>query len=304
MQSEIWTVGKILHWVTERFKEAKLETPRLDAQILLCHVLGVEKIYLYTQIEAPLTLQERTELRKLVKKRLEGEPVAYITGTKHWYDLSLSVDRNVLIPRPETESLVDFIVETAAATELNPQVIFDFCTGSGCIALALAKKYSTAHVIGVDISPQALAMARKNATRNGITNIDFIELDLTKQESFEFLSHQYGQACIITANPPYVSHDEWNALDKSVKNHEPKLALVAENEGLFIGQKIFEWSQEFALLNKQSLFCMEMAENHPQKIAGAHIKTVSFLTTPCQKPRDQWFSLCDLENKARFLCRI
>lgn len=304
MAAEVWNIGKILSWVTERFKEASFETPRLDAQILICHVLGVEKIHLYTHRDTPLTPSERTHLRALVKRRLDGEPVAYILNEKHWYDLTLYVDPNVLIPRPETESLVDFILETSAALEFETKVIFDFCTGSGCIALALAKHFPTAQVVGVDICPKALEISRQNAIQNQINNVCFVEMDITQPESYTRLQSQYGPACVITANPPYVSLEEWEQLDVSVKNHEPKLALVAPDQGLALGRQVFELVNEFDLLKKDGIFVMEMAENHPQQIAGPHIKKIPFSSTPCQKPRGQWFALCDLENKARFLTRV
>lgn len=302
---QAWTINSILAWITTRFHEAKISTPRLDAQILLAHVLNVEKMRLYTHSDTPLTPQERLKLREFVKRRLDGEPVAYIVGHKHWYDMCLKVNGSVLIPRPETETLVDFVIESARDLNREPKVIFDLCTGSGCIALALAKRFPQAQVVAIDISPNALEIAKENAKNNDVDHrICFVQADVTDPQLYAKLKNEYGQAHVVTANPPYVSHQEWCNLDKTVSAFEPKLALVAENNGLALGQAIYQNINEFNLLAENAIFCMEMAENHPGEIVGEKLKKVSFLSSSCQKPLQEWFSLCDLENKARFLCRL
>lgn len=302
---QAWTINNILAWITSRFHEAKIPTPRLDAQILLAHVLNVEKIHLYTHSDTPLTAQERLCLREMVKRRLDGEPVAYIVGHKHWYDMCLKVNGSVLIPRPETETLVDFVVESCRDFKREPKLIFDLCTGSGCIALALAKRFPQAQVVAVDISQEALAIAKENAAQMNVEHqICFVQADVSMPQLYAKLKSEYGQAQMVTANPPYVSHQEWSALDKTVSAFEPKLALVAEDNGLALGQAVYQNINEFDLLAENAIFCMEMAENHPSEIVGQVLKKVSFLSSSCQKPLQEWFSLCDLENKARFLCRL
>lgn len=297
----MWTVATILNWTVTRFKEAQFETPLLDAQLLLCHVLGVERIKLYTDNTKPLSEVEKNTLREYVRRRLAGEPVAFILQEKHWYNLKLYVDANVLIPRPETECLVDFVIESAVA----PKLIYDFCTGSGCIALALAKKYPTAQVVGIDISPAALNVAKRNAELNHITNVTWVEGDVTLQALWNTLAERYGKAEIITANPPYVSEGEWEELNVSVKNFEPKLALVAHDEGLALGQCILKYvSTPPCMIQETGVFCMELAHAQPQRLfPNQNLEKISFQSAAQKKPHNAWFTLCDLNQKARFLCK-
>lgn len=320
--SHQWTTREVLTWTTNRFKQADIETPLLDAQLLLCKVLNTKKINLYMDFEKPLTFAERACLREFVKRRLNGEPIAYILKEKHWYNLPFYVDEKVLIPRPETECLLDFIIETVkkyhtqvssespaqdqGADQAQPLLLYDFCTGSGCIAIALAKNFPTAKIIAIDISSDALHVAKQNAQINYVENIEWLNLDLTKKESYSLLKQLYGQAQALVANPPYVAESEWKHLDISVKNFEPKIALTAAEDGLCIGKKIIENMEEFSLLdNHFSVFGMEMAHLQPQKLINAPLKKCSFHhIIEQEKYINEWFSLSDLDNKSRFLCQI
>ena len=297
-----WTIREILTWTTGRFKQAEIETPLLDAQLLLCKVLNTAKINLYMDMDKPLTSHERSCLREFVKRRLAGEPVAYILNEKHWYDLRLYVDQRVLIPRPETECLLDFIISTIKFYDKTPKIIFDLCTGSGCLALALAKIFPDSTIVGVDISRDALAVADKNAKINGLTNIEWLQLDLTQVDSYFLLKEKYGQAQVVVANPPYVSEKEWMTLDISVKNYEPKLALTADEDGLFIGKQIIK-NLSF-LCDEFNVFGMEMGEGHPQKLIPSPIMHRLFNSIAADKSVNEWFSLGDLDSKQRFLCRV
>ena len=166
-QKKIWTVKEILTWISAKFQSEKIQTPLLDAQLLLCHVLKYKgRVDLYINSEKILKQSELVSLREFVKRRLLHEPVAYIINQKYWYNLDLYIDSNVLIPRPETESLLDFIIETLSSrsrddTGIEANIIFDFCTGSGCLAIALGKLFPTSKVYAFDISPQALEVAKK-----------------------------------------------------------------------------------------------------------------------------------------------
>ncbi|MES2613866.1 MAG: peptide chain release factor N(5)-glutamine methyltransferase [Bdellovibrionota bacterium] len=304
-----WTTGEVLTWTINRFKQADIETPLLDAQLLMCKVLNTTKIKLYTNYEQPLTLAERTSLREFVKRRLSGEPVAYILKEKYWYNLKFFVDNRVLIPRPETECLLDFVLEThkfyfEKQNEVDKKLlIYDFCTGSGCLAIALAKSFPAATIIAVDISQDALVVAQENASVNNVTNIEWLNLDLTKPQSYPFLKEKYGLANIVVANPPYVSEEEWKNIDISVKNYEPKIALTADENGLFIGKTIVQNTN--SLLNhERSIFAMEMAAQQPQKLIHEPLKNYLFNSSVQEKCVNKWFSLCDLDQKNRFLCAI
>lgn len=300
----LWTIRDILNWTTQRFSESGIDTPLLDTQLLLCHVLNLKKIQLYTEMDKPLTGSERFEFRELVKKRLNGEPVAYLLNEKYWHDLKLYLDKRVLIPRPETESMLDFVLQNCKLKSKNPEVIFDFCTGSGCLALALAKKYPTSKVIGIDISQDALDVAVKNAELNSVKNITWLNADVTNPELYQHLLSEYQAADIIVANPPYVTEKEWNQLEVTVKNYEPKIALVSDNEGLKIGKKIFQNICDVNLLNLTGIFAMEMAEKQPQKICDEVRKIIQMSHSIWAIPKNEWFALCDLEGKDRFLVRV
>ena len=300
----LWTIREILNWTTKRFAESGIDTPLLDSQLLLSHVLKLKKIQLYTEIDKPLTVNERTKFRELVKKRLNGEPVAYLLNEKYWHDLTLYLDKRVLIPRPETESMLDFILQNCKLKSEEPKVIFDFCTGSGCLAIALAKSFPNSQVIGIDISQDALDVAIKNAELNSVNNIIWINADATNQELYQNLFLNYGAANIIVANPPYVTEKEWMHLEITVKNYEPKIALVCENEGLLVGKSIVQNVVQFGLLNSCGIFAMELAEKQPQKICSEISKTVQMSHSLWSTPKNEWFALCDLEGKDRFLVKI
>ena len=306
MTEKSWTIGDVLNWTTSKFKQCDLPTPLLDAQLLLCQVLKTQKINLYLDYEKPLTVLERKSFRDLVTRRLNGEPVAYILNEKYWYNLNLYVDKNVLIPRPETECLVDFVKDVFLHQKENPKIIFDFCTGSGCLALALAQLYPESTVVGIDVSSQALEIAKKNALKNNISNCEWLLLDLTKSDSYSFLKNKLNVAQVIVANPPYVTEKEWFGLDISVKNYEPKIALTAEDEGLYIAHQILKNCQEFSLLEKEKcgFFAMEMSEGQPQKLISTKICSLPSILSLQKNNLEEWFSICDFDLKYRFLCKV
>lgn len=301
----VWTIREILNWTTKRFTESGLDTPLLDAQLLLSHVLNLTKVQLYVQIDKPLNDLERKRFRELVYKRLQGAPVAYLLHQKFWHELELYVDERVLIPRPETETMLDIVLQYLKLKQISPNVIFDFCTGSGCLAIALAKKYPSARVFGVDVSSAALVVAEKNAILNNVTNVQWLNLDLNNEESYSYLQKEFGCAEVIVANPPYVTEEEWGNLDISVKNFEPKIALVSEDSGLKIGKNIYNYTQSFALLNKlEYVFAMELAENQPKKVSSQPIKNYNSSHPIWDFPNNSFFSLNDLEEKNRFLISL
>src|SRR4051794_32317634 len=161
--TETWTILRVLNWTQGRFAERRIATPRLDAEVLLAHVLGKDRVGLYTHFDQPLKADELTQYRELIKRRLGGEPVAYLVGKREFRSLELEVDARVLVPRPETETVIDVALELLGEAE-TPRIV-DVGTGSGAIALALAKAKPQATVHAVDRSPDAAAVARKNAER-------------------------------------------------------------------------------------------------------------------------------------------
>jgi release factor glutamine methyltransferase len=237
----IWTILEVLKWTTSRFAERGIPTARLDAELLAAHAFALPRIGLYTQFDRPLQAPELATFRELVKRRQGGEPVAYITGKKEFWSLDLAVDRRVLVPRPDTETAVEVALELlrgpraaiaeategeAAAVEPAPLVarIADIGTGSGAIALALKKELPACEVLAVDLSDEALAVARANAERLGLA-IEFKQGDLTAP------LQQHGPFDLLVANLPYVPHGDLAGLAPEVQN-EPVLALDGGADGL------------------------------------------------------------------------
>lgn len=301
----VWTIREILNWTTKRFADSGIDTPLLDAQLLLSHVLNLTKVQLYIQIDKPLNDLERKNYRELVSKRLQGTPVAYLLQKKYWHELELFVDERVLIPRPETETLLDFTLQYLKLRNITPKLIFDFCTGSGCLAIALAKKFPQANIVGIDLSNAALEVAQKNAILNNVTNVTWLNLNANSEETYSYLKKEFGSAEVIVANPPYITYDEWENLDITVKNYEPKMALVCEDSGLKIGKSIFNFIKEYELLNQiEYVFAMELADKQPQKIVNQAINNYNLNFPIWDFPNKRYFSLNDLEDKSRFLISL
>jgi len=320
MALEQWTVKDILQWTSQRFSQQELPTPLLDAQLLLASVLGLSKVQLYMAHDRVLSADERTRMRELVKRRVSGEPVAYLLGRKEWHELDLHLDARVLIPRPETETLLDFAFEAFRGSKRTPTAVLDLCTGSGCLAISFAKRYPDAKVIAVDISEDALAVARENARRNGTPQVEFVLGDVTDPSLYATLANkvsaQGGRFSVIVANPPYVSESEWNACDVGVRDFEPKLALVAEDEGLAIGRALLRLVEDGALLAAHGVFGMELGLAHCGRLRqeqgseagteadGDEPRSFPYNTAAWKFPRGAGFALQDLTGRERFWARV
>jgi len=220
-----WTVQQLLTWTTKHFTGKSIESPSVEARILLAHVLGCRPLDVLTRYEEEPTTPQRSRYRELIQKRTEGCPVAYLVGTRDFYLLSYDVNSAVLIPRPDTETLVE-----AALTLLkhHPTArVLDVGTGSGCIAVSLAHQAKQAHITAVDISPEAAAVARQNAGKHGVTDrVTVVVGDL-------FAPLPAGAKYqLIVSNPPYISPAEIATLEVQVKDYEPRLALDGGPDGL------------------------------------------------------------------------
>ncbi|HTL66942.1 MAG TPA: peptide chain release factor N(5)-glutamine methyltransferase [Lacunisphaera sp.] len=217
------TILEVLKRTTEFLDKHGVESARLNAEHLLGHALGLPRMQLYLQFERPLTEAELERVRPLVKRRSGHEPLQYVLGETEFCGLKLKVDRRALIPRPETEMLIELIKEQVATP---PAAVLDLGTGSGAIALALATAYPTAAITAVDRSDEALALAGENAALVGCSaRVCLLRSDWCSQldpaAKFE----------LIAANPPYLSRTEFEATAPEVKNHEPPSALVAGADG-------------------------------------------------------------------------
>jgi len=169
MSGEAWTVRRLLEWTTPFFSRKEVDSPRLSAELLLAHVLKVPRIKLYTDYERVLGETDLVQFRALVQRAAEHEPIAYLTGVAHFFNLEFEVNRDVLIPRPDTETLVENVLQLVRnQSGMEAPRILDLCTGSGCIAIALASRLKHATVIATDISANAVAVARRNAQKLGV----------------------------------------------------------------------------------------------------------------------------------------
>jgi release factor glutamine methyltransferase len=217
---------------------AGLENGRLDAEVLLSHALGVDKTALYMNIDAPLHPQDEGRYRDMLSRRVQREPVAYITGRKEFWSLDFLVTPDVLIPRPETELLVEIAVGRLKVCDgKSPVKILDLGTGTGAIAVALAKELPDARIAAVDISSAALAVARQNSESHGVADrISFLSGDLFQSVR--------GQFDLIVSNPPYVRREELSALPPEIREWEPVGALDGGIDGLDFYRRIIAESRQ------------------------------------------------------------
>jgi len=235
-----WTIQKLLTWVTEYLTQKGVDAPRLSAELLLSHVLGLRRIELYTQYNKVVAQEQLTQLRGLVKRAGEHEPVAYLVGRTEFYSIEFEVTPYCLIPRPETELLVQKSIELLRK-RTGPQSVCDLCTGCGIVAVAIAKNVPDAKVLATDISEPALAVAARNVEKHKLQE----RIELRRGDLFEPLVPQLDLFDLIACNPPYVSAAEYEALEKNVKDYEPHLALYAGPEGLDLYRRIVEKVREF-----------------------------------------------------------
>ncbi|TWU00297.1 Release factor glutamine methyltransferase [Botrimarina colliarenosi] len=234
-----WSVLRLLNWTTDYLKEHHAESPRLDAEVLLAEALGCKRIALYTRFDEVPAEATRNAFRALVKKRADGAPVAYLVGRKEFYSLEMHVEEGVLIPRPDTELLVVTVLDRIKEKGGGDVMIADIGTGTGAIAVAIANQAPSAKVVAIDINPQAVALAKKNAERHGVAErVAPIEGDLfatvKASRRFDF----------IVSNPPYVTTNELMNLDPTVRDHEPHLALDGGPEGTDIIERLLAVAPE------------------------------------------------------------
>lgn len=231
---------EVLQGAAEYLGRHGASAPRPEAELLLAHVLHLPRLQLYLQFDRPLDEAQLASVRPLLRRRAGGEPLQYILGTAAFYDLELEVGPGVLVPRPETERLVD-LARSAFAGQTTP--VLDLCTGSGAIVLTLAGHLPECPaLVGVDLSPEALAYARRNAQRLGRTRVDFRLGDLFAPVAGE----RFG---LITANPPYVATGEMATLPVDVREHEPHLALEAGADGLDVLRRLAAAGRHYLLPN-------------------------------------------------------
>ena len=255
--AETWTTRKLLKWMTDHFSSKTVDSPRVVAEMLLSHVIDCDRMRLYMEADRPASAVELATLRGLVKRAAEHEPVQYLVGHAWFFGKQFAVDRSTLIPRPSTETLVEYVIRWL---KLNPghanPLIADIGTGTGCMAisLALAIPYSIVHA--TDIAPEALKLACANAERHGVADrVEFREGSLVAPLRDKTPGARYH---VIASNPPYIPDHEWDAVERNVKEHEPARALRGGRDGLDVIRPLI--AEAPGMLVQGGLLVIEIAD--------------------------------------------
>jgi release factor glutamine methyltransferase len=229
---KVWTVLSLLEWADRYLRERSIQESRLNAELLLAHVLGLPRLGLYLQFDRPLDSHELAQFKEFLLRRVKHEPVQYILGEAMFMGIPLEVTPAVLIPRPETEELVEEVIRWLRQSRREGGDILDVGTGSGTIALALGKFLPGAHVTSLEFSADALELARRNCARHGLPNVEFLAGDIFAED---FGGRRFDA---LVSNPPYVSAAEFEALEPEIREFEPALATTDGADGLSFIRRI------------------------------------------------------------------
>jgi len=272
------TINEALRWATRQLAQSSLESARLEAELIVAHVLQKARHELYLRPSQPLSYEEQTRLYELVERRSRGEPLQYLLEYTEFYGCLLRVTPAVLIPRPETEEFVEFVIKSARHP---PQDVLDLGTGSGAIAIALARAWPESSLVATDISQEALALARENALRNGVAErIRFVLSD--------WFSHISGRFDLIVSNPPYV-RTEYLAHAPRELRYEPRVALDGGPQGLDALRRIIRESP--AYLRPGGSLYLEIGSDQGQAVRELFAQTGAFVSCEIRK---------DLSGQERF----
>ncbi len=254
-----WTVGRLLTWTKDFLAKKGSDSPRLDAEVLLASVMKCQRVNLYTQYETEVSEAQRTSFRGLVKRRAEGAPVAYLVGKKEFYSLRLNVSPAVLIPRGDSEFVVVEALSHLKGMEA-PRAV-DVGTGSGCLALACVHQHKTARFVAIDISPEALDVARGNAEKLNLDErVEFRQGDLLAPVAED------GPFDLILSNPPYIASSVVPTLEPTVANYEPRLALDGGPDGLRVVSRLI--AQAVPLLKPGGHLILEIGSDQEASVRG------------------------------------
>ena len=288
-QNEIWTATKLVHWISNDLKKRGLSPPhRLEAELLVASALSISRLDIYLLHDKPCTADERSAVRKLYKRRIQGEPIAYILGEADFWTLNLDVGTGVLIPRQDTETLIEVTLEciSAFAKSDSPISILELGTGSGAIPLALCHESKNLEIITTDISLEAMKYASQNIKKyeaiiSGRQNVIYPVIcdkfaGLIPRQQFD----------IIVSNPPYIDLEEYQTLQMEVKDWEPIVALQAQNKGLFYYEYFSSVAHQY--LKPAGVLIFEHGYSQAQaikKVFNHHLVFQSSHKDLCQKDR-------------------
>ena len=255
-KKENWTIIDLINWGEDYFNKNQFESPKQEIEWLLCDLLNYKRVDLYVNFEEIVSPGKLAQLKKWIKKRLNRMPLQYITGNTEFYGNKFFLNKDVLIPRPETERLVDISLQ--CIEKINDPNILEVGTGSGCISISLALKREDAHILSLDISDNALIKARENADYHKTENVRFTKVDILNELPD-------GKFDIIISNPPYISYDEMQDIMIDVKDFEPELALTDYKDGLLFYARLSDIGP--SLIKKGGWMLLEVGINdHPNKV--------------------------------------
>lgn len=257
-EDEPWTIQRVLAWAARDLAAKGSASPRLDAELMLALVLACDRIKLIMEASQPLTAEELGAYRELHKRRRLGEPIAYLRGFREFFGRDFVVDARALVPRPETETLVDCALRRSRHLSLSARVL-DLCTGSGCVAITLKKERPTTTVLASDVSRDALAVARKNAERLGLVGLMHANL----YEGMDALAESFD---VITANPPYIDDTSYAELARDIRDFEPRLALACGDDALAVTRPLVAGAPRMLALG--GVLAVETMAGFAPEVAG------------------------------------
>jgi len=281
--ADVWTVRRILEWTTGFLKQKGVESPRLEAELLLAHARQCQRIRLYTDIDEELTDAQRVQMRESVQRRAKREPLAYIIGTREFYGRRFEVGPGVLIPRPETETLVDTCLERIPKDQ--PRTVAEVGFGSGCIAITIARQRPLCKVTATDVSARAMEIASRNVQQLEVSD----RVTLLSGDVLEPLLADGAMFDGLISNPPYIRDDERESLAPEVSQHEPAEALFAGTDGLNIVRRIVAGASN--ILKPGAFIALELDPAQCDAVAKL-LKASGFGTTAVR---------CDLSGNKRIV---
>lgn len=264
------TLGEALQKSARYFEHQGCESPRLSAELLLARVLNTDRLHLYMEFSRPLTERETSEYREMVRRRGQGEPVAYLLGRKEFYSLEFEVDRSVLIPRPETELLVQTALEILNNKGSETVTVWDVGTGSGAVSVSLAVHKKNSRIMATDVSVSALGIAERNAAKHGVLEqLEFFCADLDQplpdtknKEAFEeMLSRGFD---VVVSNPPYIASADIETLQREIRDWEPRVALDGGQDGLSVVRRLFAQAHKY--LRESGVLLVELGDSQAMSL--------------------------------------
>ena len=266
MTDKIWTTIDLIKWGEDYFVSKGISNAKLEVEWFLCHILNYQRIDLYVQFEQPLMKDELAQFKEMVRRRIEGEPFQHILGKADFYGRDFIVNKHVLIPRAETEIIIELLKKRDAV-----ESILEIGTGSGCIAITMSLENLTTSIIATDVSKEALNVAKENTQKFGVENIGF--------KVHDFLQTSINSTFdVVISNPPYIGSDEMDGLQKEVHDYDPKIALTDNDDGLSFYRRFAELGT--SLLNENGYMLLEFGGAHQvvaiSKIFESHQFNVKF----------------------------